>query len=129
MVGIYKVRTPKEWLQCVEAIKQFIKGQDIMDYDAAYVLVKSLLPRDTLQISHNKEKNHMENSSPVFMVCIGVVTEHIFPTNAYKMQKKYIHNICKPLLVSAHELISCTIKLNDSLENSPCLQNLLQPSY
>eukprot|EP00957_Ditylum_brightwellii_P012941 977839-Ditylum_brightwellii.AAC.1 len=43
VVNYYKVGTPEEWLQFMEAITQVIKGQDIQDGDAAYSLVKSLL--------------------------------------------------------------------------------------
>eukprot|EP00957_Ditylum_brightwellii_P139401 10623960-Ditylum_brightwellii.AAC.1 len=43
MVGIYKVGTPEEQLQFMDKIVQVIKGQDIMELDAAYMLVKSLL--------------------------------------------------------------------------------------
>eukprot|EP00957_Ditylum_brightwellii_P192785 14679210-Ditylum_brightwellii.AAC.1 len=32
------VETPEEWLQSMEAIAQVIKGQDIQDGDAAYLL-------------------------------------------------------------------------------------------
>eukprot|EP00957_Ditylum_brightwellii_P171898 13086672-Ditylum_brightwellii.AAC.1 len=38
MVKYYKVGTPEEWLQFVEAIMQVIKGQDIQDGDVAYSL-------------------------------------------------------------------------------------------
>eukprot|EP00957_Ditylum_brightwellii_P115404 8801506-Ditylum_brightwellii.AAC.1 len=49
VVKYYKVRTPEEWLQFMDAIMQVIKGQDIQDRDAAYLLVKSLLRGDALQ--------------------------------------------------------------------------------
>eukprot|EP00957_Ditylum_brightwellii_P122947 9374568-Ditylum_brightwellii.AAC.1 len=49
VVKYYKVRTPEEWLQFMHAIAQVIKGQDIQDRDAAYLLVKSLLKGDALQ--------------------------------------------------------------------------------
>eukprot|EP00957_Ditylum_brightwellii_P154474 11755990-Ditylum_brightwellii.AAC.1 len=38
VVKYYKVGTPEEWLQFMEAITQVIKGQDIQDGDAAYSL-------------------------------------------------------------------------------------------
>eukprot|EP00957_Ditylum_brightwellii_P031155 2360425-Ditylum_brightwellii.AAC.1 len=38
VVPYYKVGTPEEWLQFVDAITQVIKGQDIQDGDAAYSL-------------------------------------------------------------------------------------------
>eukprot|EP00957_Ditylum_brightwellii_P194929 14851148-Ditylum_brightwellii.AAC.1 len=38
VVKYYKVGTPDEWLQFMEAITQVIKGQDIQDGDAAYSL-------------------------------------------------------------------------------------------
>eukprot|EP00957_Ditylum_brightwellii_P067721 5141057-Ditylum_brightwellii.AAC.1 len=49
VVRYYEVGTPEEWLQFMEAIMQIIKGQDIQDGDATYLLVKSLLKGDTLQ--------------------------------------------------------------------------------
>eukprot|EP00957_Ditylum_brightwellii_P066827 5071331-Ditylum_brightwellii.AAC.1 len=45
--------------------------------------------------------------------------EHIFPKKAYKTQKKYIWNICKPLRLGSREWISQMIKLNDYLESFP----------
>eukprot|EP00957_Ditylum_brightwellii_P063788 4840218-Ditylum_brightwellii.AAC.1 len=38
VVKYYKVGTPEEWLQFMDAIMQVIKGQDIQDRDAAYSL-------------------------------------------------------------------------------------------
>eukprot|EP00957_Ditylum_brightwellii_P018242 1374651-Ditylum_brightwellii.AAC.1 len=38
VVKYYKVGTPEEWLQFMDAITQVIKGQDIQDGDAAYLL-------------------------------------------------------------------------------------------
>eukprot|EP00957_Ditylum_brightwellii_P088349 6729908-Ditylum_brightwellii.AAC.1 len=38
VVKYYKVGTPEEWLQFMGAIAQVIKGQDIQDRDAAYLL-------------------------------------------------------------------------------------------
>eukprot|EP00957_Ditylum_brightwellii_P006674 506954-Ditylum_brightwellii.AAC.1 len=55
VVKYYKVGTPEEWLQFVGAITQVIKGQDIHDRDAAYLLIKSLLRGDALQVFKNKE--------------------------------------------------------------------------
>eukprot|EP00957_Ditylum_brightwellii_P134621 10263073-Ditylum_brightwellii.AAC.1 len=55
VVKYYEVGTPEEWLQFMDVITQVIKGQDIQDRDAAYLLVKSLLRGDTLQVFKNKE--------------------------------------------------------------------------
>eukprot|EP00957_Ditylum_brightwellii_P076095 5784229-Ditylum_brightwellii.AAC.1 len=56
VVKYYKVGTPEEWLQFMEAIAQVIKDQDIQDGDTGYSLVKSLLKGDALQVFKNKEK-------------------------------------------------------------------------
>eukprot|EP00957_Ditylum_brightwellii_P198830 15155452-Ditylum_brightwellii.AAC.1 len=58
-VGIYEVGIPEEWLQLMDTIAQVIKGQDIMDLDAVYTLVKSLLHGDALQVFQNEETLHM----------------------------------------------------------------------
>eukprot|EP00957_Ditylum_brightwellii_P026975 2039344-Ditylum_brightwellii.AAC.1 len=39
----------------------------------------------------------------------------MFPKEVYKTQKKYIRNICKPLVLGSREWISGMIKLNDYL--------------
>eukprot|EP00957_Ditylum_brightwellii_P155911 11868221-Ditylum_brightwellii.AAC.1 len=49
VIKYYEVGTPEEWLQFMDAIMKVIKGQDIQDGDAAYLLVKSLLRGDALQ--------------------------------------------------------------------------------
>eukprot|EP00957_Ditylum_brightwellii_P082565 6277246-Ditylum_brightwellii.AAC.1 len=49
VVKFYKVGTPEEWLQFMDTITHVIKGQDIQERDAAYLLVKSLLKGDALQ--------------------------------------------------------------------------------
>eukprot|EP00957_Ditylum_brightwellii_P173112 13179203-Ditylum_brightwellii.AAC.1 len=56
VVNYYKVGTPREWLQFMEAIGQVIKGQDIQDGDAAYSLVKSLLKGMLYKSSRMKKK-------------------------------------------------------------------------
>eukprot|EP00957_Ditylum_brightwellii_P115986 8848323-Ditylum_brightwellii.AAC.1 len=98
-VKYYKVGTPEEWLQFIDSISKVIKGQDIQDSEAVYTLVKSLLWRDTLQVFQNKETVQKERDGPAFTKCLGAVTEHIFPNEAYKIQKKYIQNIHKPLML------------------------------
>eukprot|EP00957_Ditylum_brightwellii_P038011 2874841-Ditylum_brightwellii.AAC.1 len=77
----------------MEAITQVIKGQDIQDRDAVYLLVKSLLKGDTLQVFKNEEANQEIKDSPVFTKCLAAVTKQVFPKKAFKTQKKYIWNI------------------------------------
>eukprot|EP00957_Ditylum_brightwellii_P189725 14442262-Ditylum_brightwellii.AAC.1 len=77
----------------MDAITQVIKGQDIQDGDAAYLLVKSLLREDALQVFNNKEPSQEVKDGPAFTKCLAAVMEHIFPKKAYKTQKKYIQNI------------------------------------
>eukprot|EP00957_Ditylum_brightwellii_P145235 11061671-Ditylum_brightwellii.AAC.1 len=93
VVKYYKLGTPEELLQFVEAIVQVIKGQDIQDRDMTYSLVKSLLKEDVLQVFKNKEQSQEVKDDPAFTKCLAAVTDHIFPNEAYKMQKKYIWNI------------------------------------
>eukprot|EP00957_Ditylum_brightwellii_P065104 4938142-Ditylum_brightwellii.AAC.1 len=77
VVKYYEVGTPEEWLQCVEAITQVIKGQDIQDRDAAYSLVKSLLKGDALQVFKNKEESQEVKDGPAFTKCLTSVTKHV----------------------------------------------------
>eukprot|EP00957_Ditylum_brightwellii_P145037 11045881-Ditylum_brightwellii.AAC.1 len=97
VVKYYKVGTPEGWLQFMEAIVQVIEGQDIQDGDAIYSLVKSLLKGDALQVFKNIEQSQEIKDSTAFTKCLVAVTKHVFPKKAYKMQKKYIQNTCKPL--------------------------------
>eukprot|EP00957_Ditylum_brightwellii_P196517 14973140-Ditylum_brightwellii.AAC.1 len=110
-----QVLQSEEWLQFMEAIAQVIKGQDIQDGDVAYSLVKSLLKGDALQIFKNKEGSQEIKDSSAFTKCLVTVTEHIFPKKAYKMQKKYIQNICKLLRLGSRKWILQMIKPNDYL--------------
>eukprot|EP00957_Ditylum_brightwellii_P026218 1982550-Ditylum_brightwellii.AAC.1 len=95
----------------MEAITQVIKGQDIQDGDAAYSLVKSLLKGDALQVFKNEGENQEVKDNPAFTKCLATVTEHVFPKKAYKTQKKYTQNICKPLRLGSCKWISRMIKL------------------
>eukprot|EP00957_Ditylum_brightwellii_P057645 4370964-Ditylum_brightwellii.AAC.1 len=79
IVGIYEVGMLGQWLQFMDTIVQAIKGQGITDLDAACMLVKSLLHGDAFQVFQNKEVIHKERDSPVFTVCLAVVTKHVFP--------------------------------------------------
>eukprot|EP00957_Ditylum_brightwellii_P180410 13742942-Ditylum_brightwellii.AAC.1 len=63
----------------MDAIMQVIKGQDIQDRDAAYLLVKSLLRGDTLQVFKNEEASQDIKDGLAFTKCLAAVTEHIFP--------------------------------------------------
>eukprot|EP00957_Ditylum_brightwellii_P165825 12624956-Ditylum_brightwellii.AAC.1 len=89
----------------MDAITQVIKGQDIQDGDAAYLLVKSLL-RGPTSLQERRGQS-------------GSVTEHIFSKKVYKTQKKYLWNIRKPLRLGLREWISQMIKLNNYLEFFP----------
>eukprot|EP00957_Ditylum_brightwellii_P138177 10533479-Ditylum_brightwellii.AAC.1 len=106
MVGIYEVGTLEEWLHFMSIIKHVIKDQGSADPDDVYMLVKSILGRDTLEIFQNKEVNHKEKDGPAFTVCAAAVTEHVLPIKAYKIQKKYIQSIHKPLIICPREWIS-----------------------
>eukprot|EP00957_Ditylum_brightwellii_P137099 10453554-Ditylum_brightwellii.AAC.1 len=70
----YKVGTPEEWLQFINAIYQ----------------------GDALQVFQKEEANQEKRDSPAFTKCLGAIPDHVFPKKAYKTQKKYIQNICKP---------------------------------
>eukprot|EP00957_Ditylum_brightwellii_P185906 14153721-Ditylum_brightwellii.AAC.1 len=86
-VPYYEVGSLEEWLQFVDTITQVIKGQHIQDGDAVYLLVKSLLRGDVLQVFENKEASQDVKDCPSFSKCLHAVTEHIFPNKAYKTQK------------------------------------------
>eukprot|EP00957_Ditylum_brightwellii_P170523 12980174-Ditylum_brightwellii.AAC.1 len=116
VVKYYEVGTPEEWLQFIDAIAQVIKGQGIQDGVAVYLLVKSLLKGDILQVFKNKETSQDIKDSPAFTKCLAAVMEHIFPKKAYKTQKKHIWNIHKPLVLGPCEWILQMIKLNNYLE-------------
>eukprot|EP00957_Ditylum_brightwellii_P096673 7362634-Ditylum_brightwellii.AAC.1 len=118
-VPYYKVGTLEEWLQFVGAITQVIKGQDIQDGDAAYLLVKSLLRGDAIQVFNNEEASQDVKDGPNFTKCLYAMTEHVFSKKAYKTQKKYIRNICKPLRFGSQEWILQMIKFNNYLEKFP----------
>eukprot|EP00957_Ditylum_brightwellii_P181243 13806103-Ditylum_brightwellii.AAC.1 len=75
-VKYYKVRTPEEWLQFMDAITQIIKEQDIQDGDTVYLLVKSILRGDALQVFKNKEASQDVKDGPAFTKCLAAVTEH-----------------------------------------------------
>eukprot|EP00957_Ditylum_brightwellii_P018668 1402505-Ditylum_brightwellii.AAC.1 len=79
IVKYYKVRTPEEWLQFMDAIMQVIKGQDIWDRDATYSIVKSLLKGDALQVFKNEEVSQDVKDGPNFTKCLAAVMEHVFP--------------------------------------------------
>eukprot|EP00957_Ditylum_brightwellii_P000845 67564-Ditylum_brightwellii.AAC.1 len=115
MVKYYEVKTPQEWLQFVNAITQVIKGQDIQDGEAAYSLVKSLPKGDAQQVFQNEEESQDAKDSPTFTKCLAAVTGHVFLKKAYKIQKKCLQNIQKPLRLGSHKWISKMIKLNDCL--------------
>eukprot|EP00957_Ditylum_brightwellii_P103578 7891820-Ditylum_brightwellii.AAC.1 len=85
----------------MDFITQVIKGQDIQDRDAAYLLVKSLLSGDALQVFMNEEASQEVKDGLAFTKCLAAVTEHVFPKKAYKTQKKYIWNIRKPLVLGS----------------------------
>eukprot|EP00957_Ditylum_brightwellii_P192131 14625710-Ditylum_brightwellii.AAC.1 len=93
VVKYYEVGTPEEWLQFMDTIMQVIKGQGIQDRDAAYLLVKSLMRGDALQVFKNEEASQYVKDDLNFTKCLAAVTEHIFPKKAYKTQKKYLWNI------------------------------------
>eukprot|EP00957_Ditylum_brightwellii_P041733 3160479-Ditylum_brightwellii.AAC.1 len=112
-IKYYKVGTPEEWLQFVNDIAQVIKGQDIQDGKAAYSLMKSLLKRDVLQVFQKKEESQDVKDGPTFTKCCVAVTKHIFPKKAYKIQKKYMQNIHKPLRLESYKWMSQMNKLND----------------
>eukprot|EP00957_Ditylum_brightwellii_P165168 12575419-Ditylum_brightwellii.AAC.1 len=77
----------------MDAITQVIKGQDIQGRDTAYLLVKSLLRGDALQVFKNKEASQEVKDGLAFTKCLAAVTEHVCPKKAHKTQKKYIWNI------------------------------------
>eukprot|EP00957_Ditylum_brightwellii_P046211 3506567-Ditylum_brightwellii.AAC.1 len=85
----------------MDAITHVIKGQNIQDGDAAYLLVKSLLKGDALQVFKSKETSQEIKDILAFTKCLAVLTEHVFPKKAYKTQKKYIWNFRKPLVLGS----------------------------
>eukprot|EP00957_Ditylum_brightwellii_P079284 6029002-Ditylum_brightwellii.AAC.1 len=103
----------------MEASMQVIKGQDIQDRDAVHLLVKSLLKGDALQVFKNEEASQEVKDSAAFTKCLAAVTKHVFPKKTYKMHKKYIQNIRKPLRLGYRKWISRIIKLNDYLVHFP----------
>eukprot|EP00957_Ditylum_brightwellii_P130180 9929568-Ditylum_brightwellii.AAC.1 len=60
----------------MEAITQVIKGQDIQDEDAVYLLVKRLLKGDVLQVFKNEEASQEVKDVPTFTKCLVAVTKH-----------------------------------------------------
>eukprot|EP00957_Ditylum_brightwellii_P118471 9035539-Ditylum_brightwellii.AAC.1 len=66
----------------MDTITQMIKGQDIQDRDAVYLLVKSLLKGDILRVFKNEEASQDVKDGPNFTKCLDTVMEHVFPKKA-----------------------------------------------
>eukprot|EP00957_Ditylum_brightwellii_P009446 713089-Ditylum_brightwellii.AAC.1 len=61
---------------------------------------------DALQVFQNKEESQDFKEGQAFTKYLAAVTKHVFPKKAYKIQKKYIQNIRKPLRLGSCEWIS-----------------------
>eukprot|EP00957_Ditylum_brightwellii_P209616 15362484-Ditylum_brightwellii.AAC.1 len=96
IVRYYEVGTPEEWLQFMDAIMQVIKGQDIQDRDTPYLLEKSLLNGDALQVFKNEEVSQGVKDGPNFTKCLAAVMEHVFPRRRIKPRRKSFGTFINP---------------------------------
>eukprot|EP00957_Ditylum_brightwellii_P202298 15329535-Ditylum_brightwellii.AAC.1 len=71
-VKYYKVGTPREWLQFIDAIFQVIKGQDVQDSKATYTLVKSLLRGISYKSSRTKKQIRREGMAQHLQSVLGL---------------------------------------------------------
>eukprot|EP00957_Ditylum_brightwellii_P137961 10518403-Ditylum_brightwellii.AAC.1 len=71
----------------MEGIMQGIKGQNIQDRDVAYLLVKSLLKGDALQVFTNEDASQEVKDSLAFTKCLAAVTKHVPPRKRTKLRK------------------------------------------
>eukprot|EP00957_Ditylum_brightwellii_P121683 9280004-Ditylum_brightwellii.AAC.1 len=72
----YKLGTPEEWLQPVDAIAQVIKGQDIQDGKVAYSLLNILLEGGALQVFQNNKESQDVKDGSALTKCLVAVTKH-----------------------------------------------------
>eukprot|EP00957_Ditylum_brightwellii_P064997 4930192-Ditylum_brightwellii.AAC.1 len=96
VVKYYEVGTPEEWLQFIDIIAQVIKGQDLQDRDAAYLLIKSLLKGDALQVFKNKEVSQEIKDDLAFTKCLAAVMEHVFPRRPTRRRKNTFRTSVNP---------------------------------
>eukprot|EP00957_Ditylum_brightwellii_P079004 6008852-Ditylum_brightwellii.AAC.1 len=114
----YKLCTQPKEEKC--PVKQVLKGQKGMDRDALYILVQDLLRGNTLTAFNNKQATFDKQTPENLEHCLNTVTVHVFPSKAYKLQKRYIWNMMyKPRHISLHNWIARVIELNNYLEEFP----------
>eukprot|EP00957_Ditylum_brightwellii_P051031 3869560-Ditylum_brightwellii.AAC.1 len=96
------------------------KGQNATDVDVLYTLVHDLLRGDGLAVFNNKQATCKSQSPENLEYCLNAVMLQVFPNKAYKLQKRYIHNMMrKPRHTSVHKWIARAIKLNNYLMKFP----------
>eukprot|EP00957_Ditylum_brightwellii_P130208 9932730-Ditylum_brightwellii.AAC.1 len=71
----------------MEAITQVIKGQDIQDKDAVYLLVKSLLKGDALQVFKNEETSQKIRMAQHLLNALRLSPNTSFPRKPTRRRK------------------------------------------
>eukprot|EP00957_Ditylum_brightwellii_P115279 8790537-Ditylum_brightwellii.AAC.1 len=107
-ISFFDDGTPEEWIKFQRGLATVLKGQNITQGPANYVVAKTLLKGDAWTVFEQSESAHGNQTVPHFELCLDDVADHNFPEKGGQIQKRYMRrkhngNLTQPL--GADELL------------------------
>eukprot|EP00957_Ditylum_brightwellii_P023131 1745307-Ditylum_brightwellii.AAC.1 len=88
--GCHLARTLEEWIKFQRGLSVVLKGQNVTQGPASYVVRKTLLKGDALTVFEQSEITCGSQTVPHFNKCLDDVAEHVFLEKAGQIQKCYM---------------------------------------
>eukprot|EP00957_Ditylum_brightwellii_P093067 7086313-Ditylum_brightwellii.AAC.1 len=94
-VPFFDEGTPEKWIKFQRGLAAVLKGQNMTQGPASYVVVKTLLKGDALTVFEQAEIAQGNQTVPHFNKCLNDIAEHVFPEKVGQIQKHYMRRyIC-----------------------------------
>eukprot|EP00957_Ditylum_brightwellii_P196165 14946547-Ditylum_brightwellii.AAC.1 len=112
--------TPDEWIKFLRGLAAVLKGQNVTQGPASYVVAKTLLKGEALTVFEQAELTHGNQTVSHLELCLDDVAKHVFPERASQIQKHYMQrNICYGKDNTEKEWVARVQELNGYLKDFP----------
>eukprot|EP00957_Ditylum_brightwellii_P205826 15345622-Ditylum_brightwellii.AAC.1 len=119
-IPFYNTRSVEEWLRFWKNLQAIITAQNITNVQGMYMITKSMLWGDTLNVFEKAEGVNRPQSEPNYKQTRKDVHRHMFPLHIYLIQTWYMYQtLVKPHDMPLHVSVACVNKMDDRLEQFP----------
>ena len=120
-IPFFRDGTPEQFLRFRKNLNKVFVGQNVTDGPGMFTIGRRLMDGDALAEFENfVTREQLTQTVNNFNRAMEAVCKHVFPAQAAKLQKRYLHCfVCKPLTMNVRQFVNRVQEINNYLPFFP----------